>query len=156
MTGAARIGSLKLGRPWRIGLYVVGWGTWLSGALWLIAHYFMRVKGQFGFKSNPLEFWWLTAHGAFAVACVFMFGWLWSRHIVGGWTMRWRRWSGGVLSGFVVWLTISGYALYYIGGAQWLDWTSILHWAAGLASLVAFFIHWLSRSQPRRTRRSRA
>jgi hypothetical protein len=154
MNTAPRGKSLKLGRTYRIVLYVSGWGIWLTGVLWVLYHYFMRVKGPFGFKSNPLEEVWLISHGGFAVAGTFLFGVLWRPHIVSGWDMHWRRWSGGGLAGVTLFLIVSGYAVYYIGGRQWLAWTSILHWGIGIATLALFFIHWLSKSRPRTGRRA--
>jgi len=140
---------LKLTRPYRVSLYVVAWGTWLSGVLWVLYHYFMRTKGQFGFKQNPLEEWWLISHGGFAVAATFLFGYLWRPHVVAGWYLHWRRWSGGSLAGITIFLILSGYALYYIGGPEWLAWTAIVHWAVGIAAIAPFFIHWLSKSRPK-------
>ena len=141
--------SLRLKRPYLWTLYVTSWGVWISGALWLVFHYFFRVRGQFGFRTHPLEPWWLTLHGGFAVASVFLFGLLWTSHVLAGWHMHWRRWSGGALAGITIWLVLTGYALYYIGSKDILPWVQILHWTVGLAALVFFFVHWLSRSRPR-------
>jgi hypothetical protein len=141
--------SLKLTRAYRLSIYTIAWGTWLTGVLWVIYHYFMRVKGQFGFKENPLEEWWLIGHGAFAVGATFLFGYLWRPHIVAGWYLHWRRWSGGSLAGTTIFLILTGYALYYIGGPEWLNWTSIVHWAVGIAAIALFFVHWLAKSRPR-------
>ena len=141
--------SLRLKRPYLWTLYAVCGGVWLSGALWLIFHYFLRSRGQFGFRTHPLEPWWLALHGAFAAASAFMFGLLWVPHILAGWHMRWRRRSGGTLAGVTIWLILSGYALYYIGSKDLLTWAQILHWSIGLAALALFFIHWLSKSRPR-------
>ena len=43
--------------------------------------------------------------------------------------------------GVTAWLALTGVALYYIGSDAWRDWVSILHWAVGLAALVAFLLH---------------
>ena len=61
----------------------------------------------------------------------------------------WRRWSGGTLAGFFLVLTITGYALYYIYMIDegWKATTSVIHWVLGLVSIVAFFVHWLSKSK---------
>ena len=141
--------SLRLKRPYLWTVYAVAWGVWLSGVLWLIFHYFFRVRGQFGFRTNPMEPIWLMLHGGLAVASVFVFGFLWTSHVLAGWHMRWRRRSGGTLAGFTIFLILTGYALYYIGGSKTLAVMQILHWAIGLAAIAAFFIHWLSKSQPR-------
>ena len=141
-------GPLRLARRRRYTLYFISIGVFLTGVLWLIYHYFMRTQGPFGFQNNPLEAWWLELHGAFSFAALWIFGVLWSVHIVRGWNMRWRRWSGGAVVGAVLLLTITGYMLYYLESREWRDWTSIAHWVIGLAGLALFFIHWLSKSLP--------
>ncbi len=141
-------GPLRLSRRRRYTLYFISIGVLLTGVLWLIYHYFMRTQGPFGYQNNPLEVLWLELHGAFSFASLWMFGLLWSVHIVRGWNMRWRRWSGGAVVGAVLLLTITGYMLYYLESRAWRDWTSIVHWVVGLAGLVLFFIHWLSKSLP--------
>jgi hypothetical protein len=141
---------MKIDQPYRWLLYVTLWAIWLTGIAWVVVHYFMREKGKFGFKTNPWEGWWLMAHGGVAVLTIFLFGWMWSRHVVTGWNLHWRRRSGGTLAGTAIFLTLSGYALYYIGDPDWLDWTAIAHWGVGIAALALFFIHFLSKSRPRR------
>lgn len=141
-------GPLRLPRTRRYTLYFIAIGVFVTGGLWLIYHYFLRTPGPFGFKNNPLEVWWLKLHGGFSFASMWIFGVLWSVHVVRGWNMRWRRWSGGFLTGFVLALILTGYGLYYIDSREWREWTSIVHWVVGLASLALFFIHWLSKSMP--------
>jgi len=70
-----------------------------------------------------------------------MFGALWSDHIVRGWRAKLRRPTGGTLFGFLVWLTATGCALYYVGSDRWRAITSLLHWVPGLAALVVFVLH---------------
>lgn len=141
-------GPVRLPTTRRYTLFFIATGVYLTGVLWLIYHYFMRTEGQFGLQNHPLEVWWLKLHGAFSFGSLWIFGVLWSVHIVRGWNMRWRRWSGGTMVGIALFLTLSGYGLYYFEAREWLDLTSILHWAVGLAALVMFFIHWLSKSMP--------
>ena len=52
----------------RLLVYGVGIALWTSGALWLIFHYLVTYRGEFGATTHPLEPWWLKAHGAFAFA----------------------------------------------------------------------------------------
>ncbi len=141
--------TLKLGRTYGVAVYSVGWGIWLTGLLWVVFHYFLKVKGRFGFKSNPLEEWWLISHGLFAVGATFLLGVLWRSHVVVGWDMRWRRRSGGWLAGTVIFLILTGAAIYYVGDPDWLNSVAIAHWAVGIAAIALFFVHWLSKSQPR-------
>ena len=105
---------MKLNQPYRwLLLYVTLWAIWLTGIAWVVVHYFMREKGKFGFKTNPWEGWWLMAHGGVAVLTTFLFGWMWSRHVVTGWDLHWRRRSGGTIAGTTIFLILSGYALLY-------------------------------------------
>ena len=141
-------GPLRLTRNRRLAVYIVGLGVWVTGVLWLIFHYFFETEGPFGYESHPLEKTWLILHAGFSFAAVWVFGMLWAIHIVRGWNMKWRRKSGGTMVGVLFVLTISGYALYYIDSQEVDDWTAIFHWVVGLAALVLFFIHWLSKSRP--------
>jgi len=141
-------GPLRLTRNRRVALYVTAVGVWITGALWLIYHYFMQTEGPFGFQSHPLEKTWLELHAAFAFSSIWIFGMLWAIHIVRGWNMNWRRWSGGAMVAVMLALTISGYMLYYVESQLTADWTSIFHWVLGLAALAFFLIHWLSKSRP--------
>ncbi len=139
-------GSLRFARTRRYTIYFISIGVFVTGVLWLIYHYFLRTPGPFGFQNNPLEGWWLQLHGGFSFASLWVFGLLWSIHILRGWNMRWRRWSGGALVATVVLLTITGWGLYYFDSRVVREWTSIIHWVIGLISLVLFFLHWLSKS----------
>jgi hypothetical protein len=151
MSERTESGPLKLPRLRRYTLYGVCMGVWLTGAVWLIYHYFLRTQGRFGLVNNPLEVWWLRLHAAFSFWAIWMFGLLWGIHIVRGWNANWRRWSGGTVVGFAAVLILTGYGLYYITGESWRSWTSLTHWILGLAALAVFFVHWLSKSMPRRT-----
>lgn len=143
MNGSERkLGSL--GRSTRLGLYVVSLGVWISGGLWLLLHNFLVKRGEFGPEVNPLEPWFLKVHGAFAVAAIWMFGLMWSVHVIRLWPFSWRRWSGGLMAGVVAWLILSGYLLYYMGDDKARSIVSSLHWGIGLAAPVFFLWHRIS------------
>src|SRR6185437_5330155 len=76
-----KAGPLKMERTKRYTVYTAAIGVWLTGALWLIFHYFLQTKGKFGMQQNPLEIWWLKLHGAFSFASIFALGLLWGSHI---------------------------------------------------------------------------
>jgi len=133
--------KLAIGRGPRLGLYAVGSGLWLSGGLWLLFHYFGQSRGEFALGPHPLEPWWLTLHGAFAVGAIWVFGLLWSVHITSGWAGGERRRSGGLMVGLFLWLILSGYLLYYLGHEELRAVASLLHWSLGLLLPVAFILH---------------
>jgi hypothetical protein len=141
----------------RRSIYVVAGGVWVTGGLWLIYHYFMRVKDEFGFDTvHPLEKWWLIFHAAFGFWAVWMFGNLWLNHIKLGWNVKARWISGGSLFLMVAWLIGTGFLLYYLGDKGPRAVTSLLHWIPGLAALALFLLHlsfsWL-RPRERHARR---
>jgi hypothetical protein len=136
----SRVGILPKGR--KITIYVLSTGAWVTGGLWLIFHYFMTKKDEFGFDSvHPLQKWWLIGHAAFAFWALWMFGVLWPNHIKLGWNTRTRWISGGSLFLVVIWLTLTGFLLYYLGIERWRSWSSLAHWIPGLAGLIAFLVH---------------
>jgi hypothetical protein len=119
-------------------------GLWASGAAWLLFHYFLMSRGPFGPEPSPLEPWWLKLHGAFAFAALWAFGLLWGVHIVKGWSLGRRRWSGVALFAGLVVLVLSGYLLYYLGSDMARAVASTLHWGVGLAAPVLYLAHRLA------------
>lgn len=142
-------GPLKLPKVRRWTVYGVSFATWLTGVLWLIYHYFMATEGRFGPITHPLEPWWIRLHAAFSFFAIAVLGLLWGVHIVRGWNANWRRWSGGAMAGVFFVLIATGYGLYYVLDEEWRPRISVIHWVVGLAALVFFFVHWLSKSKPR-------
>jgi hypothetical protein len=134
-------GPVKLTSKRLWAVYSISAGVWVTGAAWLIFHYFMRLKSEFGFEAHPLEPWWLKLHGALAFSAMALLGLLWGVHVLNGWTRNKRRWSGAVLFGVACFLVVSGYLLYYLGDDSLRDWTSVAHWAVGLAVAALFVWH---------------
>jgi len=111
----------------------------VSGASWLIAHYFMHATGELA-PLLPLESWSLRVHGIAAYVFVLVFGSMTAVHIVLGWRARRNRGSG---AGFVIaaaLLLASALGLYY-GPESAHAATSGLHWAVGLALLPLLWLH---------------
>jgi hypothetical protein len=139
-TPDARIGALPTAR--RSAVYILGTLVWLTGAIWLVFKYFVRVRDEFGFENpHPLMGTWMVAHAFASLGALWLFGVLWRGHIVRGWNLRTRRSSGGTMFGLLAWLVLTGCALYYIGSDTWREWTSLAHWVPGLAALAVLLIH---------------
>jgi hypothetical protein len=134
-------GPIKLGRGGRLSVYLICAGLWLSGAAWLVFHYFMQTPSEFGPQPNPLEPWWLRMHGAFAFGALWMLGVLSTAHIVNAWNSGRRRWSGGLMLGAAVVMSVTGYLLYYLGDEALRGATAVAHWSLGLAAVVIFIWH---------------
>jgi len=115
---------------------------WLSGVLWLLAHFLFPAHNEFGALPSPWEAPLMRVHGLIAVAAVFLFGWVGAGHIVARWSAATNRISGLWLLGCACLLLLSGYALYYSSGAMH-EGSGVLHEWLGVLAIVAALAHWL-------------
>lgn len=122
-------------------LYVVFTLLWLSGALWLAFHYFMRVEGDFGMRPHPAEIWWLRMHGLMVFAVLFALGTVLPVHAKRAWQLKKNRPSGVFMKTLFLWLALSGYALYYFASDYNENWLPVLHWGAGISVPVVIVMH---------------
>jgi hypothetical protein len=121
---------------------------WLTGAIWLLVHFWFPQRNEFGVLPNSWEAPLLRVHGLIAVAAVFLFGWVGAGHISARWTQAANRLSGLWLLACASVLVVSGYALYYTTGAPHES-VAVLHEWLGLAAIAVALAHWL---RVRRTR----
>jgi hypothetical protein len=115
---------------------------WLTGVLWLIAHWFFPDRNEFGALPNAWEAPLMRLHGLIAVAAVFAFGWVGAGHIVARWSAARNRLSGLWLLGFAALLVVSGYALYYSTDGLHATAAAVHEWL-GLVAIFAALAHWL-------------
>lgn len=114
---------------------------WVSGALWLAFHYFVRIEGTFGPRPHPLEQWWLRLHGLAMMLGLVTLGSVLVHHAHRAWQLRKNRLFGGVLVASTIWLALTGYALYYFAGESNQVWLPIVHWLPGLALPLVLILH---------------
>lgn len=122
-------------------LYAVFALLWLSGALWLGFHYFLRVPGEFGAAAHPLEKWWLRLHGLMGFAMLVAIGSVLPIHVRRAWHLHKNRTTGGLMQAVLLWLALTGYALYYFATDANAAWLPLLHWVVGLALPLMLIWH---------------
>lgn len=143
---------IRLSARHKRALYTIVLGLWSSGALWLVFHYFMRVTGEFGETAHPLENWWLRLHGLMAFAALVAIGSVLPVHARRAWQLDKNRRSGLAMKLYLLWLALTGYALYYFLSDANEAWLPLAHWIAGLALPLAGLLHVrLGRRRPART-----
>ena len=135
-----------LTRRQKFAVYGVFALLWISGAVWLPVHYFLRQQGPFGEVPNPAEHWLIVAHGAGAFAALWLGGWLWRAHVTPWRRAGTRRNSGNALLWIGGVLIVSGWLLYYAAGDSLRDAVSLVHWIVGLAAALALLVHTLRSS----------
>ena len=129
---------------WQIWLLSLSGGIlWVSGVAWLLLHYFGQTEGDFGLEANPFEPWMMRLHGLAMIPLLMGAGSLLVEHIPTGWASGKQRILGSGLGSLLILLTISGYMLYYVGSEDLRGWTSLLHWAIGLALPLIFVWHYV-------------
>ncbi len=139
---APRAARVPMSRALRLTLLSVCAVLWLSGALWLIAHYVFPAHNEFGVLPNRFEAPLMRVHGLIAVVAVFLFGWVIAGHVLSRWSAAANRRSGLGLMGCAGLLVVSGYALYYATGALHES-AGVLHEWLGVAAIAVALAHWL-------------
>ena len=125
----------------KFAIYGVLGALWVSGALWLVFHYFLPQRGPFGNMPNPAERWLIALHGASAFAALWLGGWLWHAHVAPWWRNGQRRRSGMFLIALGGALIVSGYALYYANDDALRRIASTTHWLLGLLFVLPCVVH---------------
>jgi hypothetical protein len=123
----------------------------VSGLVWLTYHYFASVPGELGPQPHPMEHWWLSVHGAAAMAGLIVYGSLLPIHIRRAWALRRNIVLGIGLVAVMLLLTVTGYLLYYASSEEARPVISALHWIPGLA--VPALLTWHVISGRRQTRK---
>lgn len=133
-------------------LSLSGGALWLSGAAWLLLHYYGQMPGEFGPEMNPLEPWMMKAHGLVLIPALLGIGGMFVVHIPKGWDYRHQRIAGIALCAVLAVLVITGYMLYYAGDEDLRALASLAHWCIGLALPVIFLWHYLNGQNARKRR----
>ncbi len=151
-TTARRPDTIRLGFWHQTSVYSATALLVVSGAVWLVLHFFMVTQGEFGDTHHPLETWMLKLHGAAAMAGLIIYGSLLPLHIRRAWAVRRNIFLGIGLVVFMLLLTITGYLLYYAGGEDSRPVISAVHWIFGV--VVPALLTWHVISGKRRSRRA--
>lgn len=140
---------------WQIWLLSLsGIGLWLTGAAWLLLHYYGQKQSEFGPEMNPLEPLMMKVHGFVMVPVLLGIGGMFVAHIPKGWNHTRQRVAGIALCAVLAVLVVSGYMLYYVGDEALREWSSLTHWAIGLGLPGAFLWHYLNGLRERRGHRN--
>ena len=83
----------------------------------------------------------MQVHGAAAMAALIAVGGLLVAHVGKGWSERRNRSSGAMLLGASLWLTVTGYVLYYSASDGLRQFAASSHFWAGVALLPVLGKH---------------
>ena len=139
MTNNRRPTRLPAWQEWSV---YIGLGLlFVTGAVWLLLDWFVRVPGEFGPEHHPAQHWSLVAHGVIAYIFLVVAGSLIPIHIKLGWSLGGNRSSGSALGGTLLLLSLTALGLYYAADDGARTWTSIAHWSLGLLAPIAILFH---------------
>jgi hypothetical protein len=129
----------------RYWIYSIVGLLWLTGILWFLLDQFCAERGGFGVTPHPLQAPILLLHGVLAILSMYLFGWIVARHVSRWWVAGQRRISGGVLTGFLTLLSVSGFALFFLVDDASQRVAALIHDALGLAAVIFGIQHWFFR-----------
>ena len=140
---------LQLSPRHRWALYAVGLALLITGALWAWLHR-LDETGHAVETLRAWKPWLLKIHGFAALGFVLLLGTLLPVHVRHSWHARRNRPNGALFLSTVSVLTLSGYALYYLGNESWRAAASAIHLWLGIAAPI--LLAWHVRTGRRATR----
>ena len=146
-----RRNALQLTRRHQAALYFFTLLLLATGLAWWALDRWATVPDEFGGTAkHPAQPWMLRLNGAGAFGFLIVFGSLLPGHIQRGWHLRQNRATGLTLVAVFAVLSLTGYALYYLGEESGRALAASAHWWIGLASpalLIGHVLrgHWLRR-----------
>jgi hypothetical protein len=129
----------------RYAIYTVFIALWATGCVWLILDLAFSAAGEFGPIPHPAKPGLLLAHGGIALGALYLLGWVAARHAAVQWRLGKRRLSGGVFTGLMVALTLSGCALFFISDDKAQHFAAVTHEVLGVAFTAMALEHWFYR-----------
>jgi hypothetical protein len=141
--------GLQLSRRHRLTLYTASLALFVSGVAWAWANH-LDESAQAGEAVRQLKPTLLKIHGFSALAFVLLLGTLLPGHVRRAWHAHKNRGNGVFFLTATSLLTLSGYALYYLGDEGWRNATSQFHLWLGVAAPVLLGWHiWSGRKATR-------
>ncbi len=144
---------LQLTKGHRLTLYAFSLILLLSGAAWAWMHRLDEAGGTNDAWRN-LKPWLLRIHGLGAPFFVLLVGTLLPGHVRRSWHASKNRANGAFFLTTIALLTLSGYALYYLGDEEWRRFTSQFHLWLGLGAPLLLLAHVLIGRRATRARDS--
>lgn len=139
-----------MGRRQRLTLYAASLALFVSGISWAWIHY-LDEAGRAGDELVRMKTPLITVHGFSAMVFVLLLGTLLVGHVRRAWHAHKNRANGIFFLTAISLLTLSGYALYYLGDENVRAIVSDFHLWLGVAAPVLLIGHiWLGRRATRR------
>ena len=116
----------------------------LSGIVWLALHWLYLLNGQrpdFQPGMLPYKLWAMRVHAAAALISLVMVGSVMTQHIRLAWRLNKNRISGSLMVSALGLLAWTGYALGYVPEGLFRQWSTWLHWGAGVALPLVLAAH---------------
>jgi len=124
---------MRLALSLRLWLYASAAVLWITGTVWLFAHYSPPARAfPEGLAAASMKI-----HGGAAMLLLVLAGIVVALHVPGAWRERKNRASGLVMAAALIALAVTGYLLYYAGGETARALASAGHWLPGLAVPLA-------------------
>ena len=141
--------GLQISRHHRRLLYTASLALFISGTAWAWIHH-LDQAGRANDDLVKLKQWLITIHGLSAMMFVLLLGTLLASHVRRAWHARKNQENGAFFLTAISLLTLSGYALYYLGAEDLRKTVSDFHLWLGVAAPALLVWHiWNGRNATR-------
>lgn len=149
---------MKMSRALKLVFYSSFSILFFSGLLYFLMDQFIRVQGPFGETTHPAQFWALRSHAIAGLWFLYLFGFLYGRHVKPGLRSKKRLPSGIFFLVPIAVLCLSVPALYYLSNETWKHYAALIHTYLGIALILPLLIHatWRAKITQKNTNDARA
>ena len=113
----------------------------LSGLVHVLLDTFFRVSSELGETLHPLQFWFLRLHSVSGLWFLFLFGYIFARHVQPKLKHRKNRISGLIFLSMLITLSLSAPALFYLVNESLKQAVTLSHIYLGLIVAIPFYFH---------------
>ena len=144
---------MKIPRPFKLILYATLFVLYAAGLVNWALHMWFPVDHGFGPEPSVAEISSLRVHALAGMWFLMVFGYLFHSHVFPALQGKRKLKTGYTLLFFIVVLSITTPALFYLSADSYREIAAWIHTYAGLLAAVPFFVHLLIKAEPLRRRK---
>ena len=125
-------------------VYITLFCIFISGMIFFYLDHFVRSQSEFGDTQVPAQIWVLRIHSVASLWFLFLFGYLFSNHVIPSIKIGKRLYTGFLILALLAILSLSVPALFYITNENIKQSVASIHSYIGFGLVGLFFIHTLA------------
>lgn len=135
------VGRRTAGQPRGVGVTICSSILAVTGVVLAVFRFVVPSNDPFTAYPHPTWPFVIAAHVLTTPIFFLLVGSMWWPHVVRHWKNGERRTSGMLVLGTAVVVSLSGYALFYVGMGRWAQACRIVHTGTGLVATAVYSFH---------------